>query len=225
MNGRPRGGTALEPKEDRRITRTRRLLTEALISLSLEKGYQAVTIRDITERAGVGYATFFRHYTAKEALLADVLEKFLEEVVDLVVQQAAETDPAASGRIIFEHAQKHSELYLLLMASRGSSDLLDRVYEVATAGITRIAKPRSDAPVPFDVAVNHIIYSFLGLISWWLQNDMPYSPERMGQIYADLIMKPTHQLAFEPAVAPPAPQAPPKRAPGHASSSAEDPPE
>src|SRR5690606_22080998 len=143
MNGRPRGGTALEPKEDRRITRTRRLLSEALISLSLEKGYQTVTIRDITERAGVGYATIFRHYTVKEALLVDVLEKFLEEVVDLVVQQAAETDPAASGRIIFEHAQKHSELYLLLMASRGSSDLLDRVYEVATAGITRIAKPRS----------------------------------------------------------------------------------
>lgn len=187
----------MEPKEDRRITRTRKLLTEALISLSLEKGYQNVTIRDITDRAGVGYATFFRHYNAKEALLVDVLETFLEEVVDLVIQQAAEQDAAASGRIVFEHAQKHSELYLLLMASRGASDLLDRVYDVATAGITRTAKPRADAAVPFEVAVNHIVYSFLGLISWWLQHDMPYSPERMGQIYADLIMRPTQQLAFD----------------------------
>ncbi len=188
----------MQPKEDRRITRTRQLLTEALISLSLEKGYQAVTIRDITDRAGVGYATFFRHYAAKEALLVDVLETFLEELVHLVVQQAAEEDPVASGRIVFEHAQKHSELYLLLMASRGSSDLLDRVYDVATAGITRIAKPRPDAAVPFEVAVNHIIYSFLGLISWWLEHDMPYPPERMGEIYAELIMRPTQQLAFAP---------------------------
>lgn len=187
----------MQPKEDRRITRTRKLLTEALISLSLEKGYQNVTIRDITDRAGVGYATFFRHYSAKEALLVDVLETFLEDVSNLVIQQAAEADPAASGRIVFEHAQKHGELYLLLMASRGSSDLLDRVFEVATAGITRIAKPRSDAAVPFEVAVNHIVYSFLGLITWWLQHDMPYSPERMGQIYADLIMRPTQQLAFD----------------------------
>lgn len=185
-------------KEDRRITRTRKLLTEALIALSLEKGYQAVTIRDITERAGVGYATFFRHYPAKEALLVDVLETFLEDVIGLVIQQAAEQDPAASGRIVFEHAQKHSELYLLLMASRGSSDLLERVYEVAAEGISRLSTPRSGASVPFDIAVNHLISSFLGLITWWLQNGMPYPPERMGQISADLIIRPTQQLAFEP---------------------------
>lgn len=193
-------------KEDRRIARTRKLLTEALIALSLEKGYQAVTIRDITDRAGVGYATFFRHYPAKEALLVDVLETFIEEVISLVVQQAAEQDPAASGRIVFEHAQKHSELYLLLMASRGSSDLLERVYEVAAEGITRMSKPRPDAPVPFDIAVNHLISSFLGLIGWWLQNGMPYSPERMGQISADLIMRPTQQLAFEPNPGPNGPE-------------------
>ena len=60
------GGTWLQPKEDRRVTRTRKLLTEALISLSLEKGYEAVTIRDITDRAGVGYATFFRHIRRKK---------------------------------------------------------------------------------------------------------------------------------------------------------------
>ena len=188
----------MQPKEDRRVQRTRKLLTEALISLTLEKGSQAVTVRDIPERAGVGYATFFRHYQAKEALLVDVLETFLEDVIDLVVQHAAQRDPAVAGRIVFEHAQKHSELYLLLMSSRGASNLLDRVYEVATEGVTRMVQPQSDGTIPFDIAVNHIISSFLGLIGWWLQRGMPYSPERMGQIYADLIMRPTQQLAFEP---------------------------
>lgn len=187
----------MQPKEDRRIQRTRKLLTEALISLTLEKGYQAVTIRDITERAGVGYATFFRHYPAKEALLVDVLDTFLEDVIDLVVQHAAERDPAAAGRIVFEHAQKHSELYLLLVSSHGSSNLLDRVYKVAAEGVTRMVKPRSGGAIPFDIAVNHIISSFIGLIGWWLQRGMPYPPKQMGQIYADLIMRPTQQLAFE----------------------------
>ena len=54
---------------DRRVKRTQRLLAEALISLTLEKGYDAVSIRDITERADVAYATFFRHHEDKEALL------------------------------------------------------------------------------------------------------------------------------------------------------------
>lgn len=187
----------MESKEDRRVTRTRKLLTDALIALSLEKGYELVTIRDITDKAGVGYATFFRHYTAKEALLADVLETFLEDLVALVITHAGSMDPETAGRLVFEHAEKHSELYLLLLDSRGSSDLLDRVYEFAADGISRLAKPRDDSIIPFEIAVNHIISSFLGLIAWWLQNDMPYSPERMGHIYADLIMRPTQRLAFE----------------------------
>ena len=44
---------------DRQVKRTEDLLAKALIALSLEKGYEAVTIRDLTERADVGYATFF----------------------------------------------------------------------------------------------------------------------------------------------------------------------
>jgi AcrR family transcriptional regulator len=46
---------------DRRVKRTQSALAKALIALTLEKGYDAVTIRDITERADIGYATFFRH--------------------------------------------------------------------------------------------------------------------------------------------------------------------
>ncbi len=66
-------------KVDRRIKRTQKLLQEALISLTLEKGYDEVTIREITDRADVGYTTFFRHYPDKEALLADVLNLMKEE--------------------------------------------------------------------------------------------------------------------------------------------------
>ena len=47
--------------QDRRVRRTQNLLAKALIALTLEKGYEAVTIRDITQRADVAYATFFRH--------------------------------------------------------------------------------------------------------------------------------------------------------------------
>ena len=59
---------------DKRSNRTRQALTNALISLTLEKNYDNVTVRDLAERADIGYATFFRHFTDKDALLADVLE-------------------------------------------------------------------------------------------------------------------------------------------------------
>jgi AcrR family transcriptional regulator len=69
---------------DRRVKRTQNLLAKALIALTLEKGYEVVTIRDITERADVGYATFFRHYHSKDELLQDVSEVVIEELTDLL---------------------------------------------------------------------------------------------------------------------------------------------
>ena len=80
---------------DRRIVRTQNLLAHALIELTLEHGYEAITIREITERAKVGYATFFRHYSDKEALLNDVLALFIEELTQRLSSSVGEPQ---SGR-------------------------------------------------------------------------------------------------------------------------------
>jgi hypothetical protein len=56
---------------DRRIQKTKRALTEALINLILEKGYEKVTIQNIIDRADVGRSTFYIHYESKEQLLLD----------------------------------------------------------------------------------------------------------------------------------------------------------
>ena len=60
-----------DEKTDRRIQRTRELLRKALMELIDEKGYDAVTIQDITERANLGRTTFYLHYQSKEDLFLD----------------------------------------------------------------------------------------------------------------------------------------------------------
>lgn len=56
---------------DRRVQKTKKLLSEALIELILEKGYHNVTVQDILDRANVGRSTFYTHYENKELLLMD----------------------------------------------------------------------------------------------------------------------------------------------------------
>ena len=68
-------------KEDRRITRTRSALRQAFRDLVKEKGYDAVTIEEITERANLGRTTFYLHYHDKEDLL---LEDFADKLLALV---------------------------------------------------------------------------------------------------------------------------------------------
>src|SRR5690242_13043987 len=74
----------------RQVQRTRQLLEEACIALILEKGYEAVTIQDILDRANVGRSTFYVHYDSKEALLMSRFQ---------ALQQAFEEH----ARILFEH--------------------------------------------------------------------------------------------------------------------------
>ena len=59
---------------DRRVQRTRQLLQDALISMMIEKGYEATTVQDIIDRANVGRVTFYAHFADKETLLSSRLE-------------------------------------------------------------------------------------------------------------------------------------------------------
>ncbi len=68
-------------KLDPRVKRTRGLLEQAFMDLIQEKGFQAVTVQDITERAGVNRATFYAHFADKYALLDyRIRQGFLEEI-------------------------------------------------------------------------------------------------------------------------------------------------
>ena len=58
-----------EEKLDPRVKRTRRLLEQAFMEVVAEKGFQSVSVQDITEKAGVNRVTFYDHFTDKYELL------------------------------------------------------------------------------------------------------------------------------------------------------------
>lgn len=184
--------------QDRRVKRTQRLLAQALIALTLEKGYEAVTIRDITERADIGYATFFRHYPDKDALLHEVLEVVLDQLLSLLQSAHADADSVTVGTLLFAFVQQHSEVCRVLLSSRGSTELMRRVIEAGTLNVLQQNKPLSGSLVPPQVAAHHLVTATVSLIQWWLEHGMLYPSEQMGVIYHELIARPTRVLAFGP---------------------------
>jgi AcrR family transcriptional regulator len=184
--------------QDRRVKRTQRLLAQALIKLSLEKGYEAVTIRDITACADVGYATFSRHYPDKDALLLAVLDVVLHELLQLLQPRQSDADPTTVGTLLFRYVQNHSEVCCVLLSSRGSTLLMQRMIAAGTRNVLDQNTALAGSPVPAEIAAHHLVTSSIALIQWWLEHAMPYPPEQMGLIYHELIMRPTRTLAFQP---------------------------
>jgi AcrR family transcriptional regulator len=188
---------------DRRVRRTHKLLGDALIALALEKEYEAITIQDITDRADIGYRTFFRHYPDKDELLKDVLSTIRDEMRELMAPPSIEsfTDPDAQaadfleGAILFRHVQANSDLYrVLLFSNRG---LVQPLKDFAIQEFKTNFGPLLDTDIPFEIIANHIISATITLLRWWLENDMCHSPEEMGEYASSLIFQPTRDLLLQ----------------------------
>jgi AcrR family transcriptional regulator len=182
-------------KTDRRVKRTHKLLEEALVELTLEKGYDAITIREITERADVGYATFFRHYPDKEALLAEVLHSMKEDL-GLLLPYTLTSNPEETGRLIFQYVADHCDLCKVLLNSTDTMSLIKPVQELGLQEAETMFGTNRQPGIPIDIVVNHLMASLVMLIRWWLDNDRPYTPEQMGKIVADLIIRPAARAAL-----------------------------
>lgn len=180
---------------DKRVLASRRRLQAALATLILDQGYDTTTVRDITRAAGIGYATFYRHYSDKDDLLLALLDDVIADVRRLL--PAAGDSLAEEGRVVFEHAAAHHQLYRILLRGDGTAAIVARIEtEIADDVVRRLAAVAAPTPaVPLPVLGRHVAAAILALVHWWLENDQPFPPARMGEMYAAMIVEPALALA------------------------------
>lgn len=188
---------------DRRVRRTKKSLENALIALTLEKEYEEITIQEITERADVGYRTFFRHYSDKDELLQDVLSTTIMELQELMSPPTPEilVDPNfkaadfTEGVILFQHVEEHCDLYRVLLRSERS--IVESVMAFVIEGIETNLEAVIEPEYSIEILANHMAWGTLALVRWWLDSDMPYPPEVMGEYSFRLIVQPARDTIIE----------------------------
>jgi len=87
---------AVQGRRERKKEETRRRITLAALELFHEKGFEATTVDEITERADVAKGTFFNYFPKKES----VLEALSEEWMERAEEHAAHHGRTASERIL-----------------------------------------------------------------------------------------------------------------------------
>ena len=183
---------------DRRVRRTQKLLGEALVAEALEKGYKNITIQDVTDRADVGYRTYFRHYTGLDELLVSVAQDRLDqfyEILDLPLPGELIANPLEFfqnvGSTLFQHILDNQQAFRFLLLDDSLRFVLEPVLERACQKVQNILAGLPQDSLPADLAANHIVSSTVSLIRWWLENGTPYAPPKAGQIFTTLIIQPT----------------------------------
>jgi AcrR family transcriptional regulator len=176
-------------KVDRRSQRTRQLLSDALVSLMVEKRYDKITVQDIIDRANVGRSTFYAHFQDKEDLLvSEVMDVFTQHLL----HHSGSEHSFVSTLDLFRHVQENQHLYEALAWGRG----LELLYQQGQAYLSqRMAEqlqgwlPEGQSwGVPLPVLATYVASTLVTLLRWWLDHKMPYSPEEMNAMFHQLIM-------------------------------------
>ncbi len=176
-------------RHERRRQQTRKLLIETTVQLVLEKGYEAITIQDITDRADLGRGTFYIHFKDKEDVLWTAIQSLIREM-------EAEAHKQFQGELpkqveyygllnIFRHADKNRDLYRAVLGGQGSAVLTERVQdllaEVFRYDIENRAKLRRPTfEVPGEVIAQMMTGLIARLLSWWLRDGESYSAEQLA---------------------------------------------
>ena len=190
------------PRVDRRIRKTREAINQAFIELMAERDFDKITINDISERANINRGTIYLHYIDK----FDLLEKCIEEHLENMLKFCTLANPDEKNSTMFQcllpmfqYFEEHILFYSSMLKNKGIPCFHDRLLLISKQGMSERMKTGDIHQGGSNEIVIHFMASaFVGVVEWWIKNNMPHSPQYMAQHLRDILEK---QQLFSPEMA------------------------
>lgn len=183
-------------KEDLRIKRTHKLLSEALIMLMSEKPFEKITVVDICERAMVHRATFYAHFADKYELLKFVLQTFEaafdnEDVTSHDIAGYRAYYLSVASDIIDEIARRKDLMATIIRKNQEESFLAGIRYRLTEKILEKLTKCNDNGmvlPVPAEVLARFYAGACMSILEWWIVDGQDISKEQLVAYLNRLIL-------------------------------------
>ena len=161
------------------------------MELTLERGYDHVTIQGILDKADVGRSTFYAHYRDKDDLLVSEFEALHPawgvEAGGAGPGAEAGAEPRAELleplRVAFRDAGANRRQFKAMLGKQGSETIRRLLPEPLSKMVRELilaAYPdwRGDEQ-QLAAAIHFIVSAFLGTLTWWLDTDAPFTADEI----------------------------------------------
>jgi AcrR family transcriptional regulator len=184
-------GNFIAGKMDPRIRRTRERLGDALIELMRTKPFDAITVQDVLDRAGVGRSTFYEHFRDKNDLFLSDNDEFFEAMAMHLSRSKEPSERVVPVRELFAHVGEQRWLLDSLLESGRLHDVMDlfqahlaRGIDARLAGMERAKELTPQRRAAYSHA---LAGALLSMLSWWLKSETRETPERIDELYHQLV--------------------------------------
>ena len=185
---------APQKKEDRRVRRTKKLLTQALTQLLQEKQINEITVKELTDLADMNRGTFYLYYKD----MFDMLEKIEDgmfEALDEIVSLHEHGDVSQQTKPIlldlFHFIEENQEMCRVLLSPHGDMNFLHRLNEVVREKCLKawpdIRKEKGEAD--FDYHYSFVVFGCAGVIRAWVNRNCQESAEKMAEMAYGMILR------------------------------------
>jgi AcrR family transcriptional regulator len=174
---------------DARMLRTRMALNGALLRLLQEKPFDQVTVREIARTADVGYATFFRHYRDREALLHELAADQIRELLERTLPLIFGADGRAAAVALCEKIESQRKLWSALLTGGAAATVRKEL--IRQARCIAAERPAPETWLPLDLRLVYAVGGAIDVLAWWLQQADAYPLARIAEILDRLVITPT----------------------------------
>ncbi|MEL1134174.1 TetR/AcrR family transcriptional regulator [Desulfitobacterium sp. THU1] len=191
----------MAPADDRRVIRTKAAIRSAMISLIEEKGFEALSVKDITDKANINRSTFYLHYVDKFDLFDQTLEgitqdlhRILTEIITLTPDDLQDIKmPYAVVVKVFEYFLANAALMKTVLGTKGNIALQNKMKKIMWSALfeknfSPLIK-KENLVVPFEYFASYIAAAHFGVIQQWLENGCRETPEEMARILTNLTFR------------------------------------
>lgn len=175
---------------DRRVQRTRDALREALMALMVERGWDAIDVQTLCERANIGRSTFYQHYPNKE----DLLKANFEMLRQILLAQAgagpvhAGAVPAQAGPLAFvpglvTHVHEAQQVFRALIGRRSGQYVQDRFRELMVQLVLAATPAPKARGWQAQAQAHYLGGALFELLAWWLTSNRAHKPQDIAALF------------------------------------------
>ncbi|ALS75942.1 TetR family transcriptional regulator [Planococcus rifietoensis] len=185
---------------DLRVIRTQRAIRSALIALIEEKGFEAMSVKDITERANINRGTFYSHYEDKYDLMEKCQQHLIEEMeikiirnIPQLIEGMKHIQDFAVPVPLFEFLHDNKSLMKALLGPKGDAGFQVKMKEFLSKALFErnqdVLFGAGDSLVPPQYLSAYIASAHIGVIQQWLNGDTGEPPEEIARIISTMTIK------------------------------------
>ncbi|GIO43832.1 TetR/AcrR family transcriptional regulator [Paenibacillus apis] len=184
-------------KTDLRILRTIQSIRKAFYELIPEKGYEAITVQDIADRAMINRNTFYLHYQNKPDLLDTCMNELLSELKEAVVLCPISMSPFSLSLLetvmqtVLEQISLNMTFYRSMLIEENRiypfQAKMENIIKDKLMEGWKPAQENSVLAISKELLIEYLGSAFMGIVIWWVKNDKPLPADEVSSQFSRIV--------------------------------------